>query len=177
MLRKLLARIGKERRGSALVEFACAFPVLIALYIGSYALSDQLAASRKVTVTARTITDLTTRFGALSTAQLNTVLAASAQVLVPLDASRATIRVSELLVTGPSSATVVWSQARNGTALTANTTLTIPTNMATTNTYLIFGEVTYTYQPVVGLGALTNMTFYDKSYMSPRLVSAIPLSQ
>jgi Flp pilus assembly protein TadG len=131
------------RAGVALVEFAIAVPVLITLYLGAFVLSDEISCSRKVTVTARTVTDLTTRYASMTSTQLATIMASSAQVLAPYPVNKASVRVSELLVTG--STQVVWSQANaaSGTAtipaLTVGSTITLPANMATTGTYLVLG--------------------------------------
>lgn len=170
------------RGGAALVEFAFAAPILILVYVSTFVLNDEISCSRKVTITARTLADLTTRYATMSTTNLATIMASSTQVLQPYSAANASVRVSELLVTSSTSATVVWSSSyrSSGTttlaALGTGTTVTIPANMAVNGTYLIFGEISYIYTPALGLGAPTAMTIYDKSYMSPRLSNAIPLS-
>jgi Flp pilus assembly protein TadG len=179
-MRALLRALGRCRSGVALVEFAIALPVLFVLYIMSFVISDEISCNRKVTVTARTVADLTSRYASLTQSGLTTVMAASQQVMSPYTGGTTTVRVSELLVTSTTTATVVWSQTQTGSTTTqglANgSVVTLPTNLAATGTYLILGEVTYLYQPVIGLGAATTMTLYDKSYMSPRISNAIPLS-
>jgi Flp pilus assembly protein TadG len=176
-----MRRLMQDRSGSTLVEFAVSLPVLIGLYVSIFTLSDQMAASRKVTATTRTITDLVTRSVSISTSGLDTVLAASAQVLAPYDLADASVRVSQLQVTGATSARVVWSQARNGTALTVGDTVTLPSGVAATNAYLIMGEVNYTYHPALntaalGLGSSADMTLYDRTFMSPRNSAAVGLT-
>jgi Flp pilus assembly protein TadG len=173
----------RDGRGSMLVEFAVALPVLLGLYLGSYVLCDEFAAGRKVTITARAITDLVTRYGAMSTDQVKVVMAASGQILVPYAGNAPRVRVSEILVTSATAGRVVWSvvpttQASDATmpALAACTVVTLPKGMATVNIYLVLGEVSLTYTPPVGLGSQTPTILRDRSYMSPRNVSAIPLS-
>ena len=172
-------RLAASRSGVALVEFAIAMPVLFTMYLGAFVLSDQIACSRKVTITARTVADLTSRYASITPTGLQTVMAASGQVMNPYT-NGGTTRVTELLVTSPTTATVVWSQSLTGTTMSQGlligSVVTLPASMAATGTYLILGEVTYTYQPVVGLGANTAMTLYDRSFMSPRISNAIPLS-
>lgn len=180
-MRGFLGRLAACRSGVALVEFAVSVPVLFTLYLGAYVLSDQISCSRKVTITARSVADLTSRYASLTPSGLQTVMAASAQIMQPYGGPT-TVRVSEILVTSPTTGIVVWSQTLNASAtqmvtgLATNLVVTLPANMAATGTYLILGEVTYTYQPVVGLGANPQMTIYDKTYMSPRISNAIPLS-
>lgn len=179
-MRGLLCALARCRSGVAMVEFAIAMPVLFVLYIMSFVISDEISCNRKVTVTARTVADLTSRYASLTQSGLTTVMAASQQVMSPYTSGTTTVRVSELLVTSTTTATVVWSQTQTGSTTTqglANgSVVTLPSNLAATGTYLILGEVTYLYQPVIGLGTTTTMTLFDKSYMSPRISNAIPLS-
>ena len=180
--RHLLKRLLDCKGGAALIEFAFAAPILILVYVSTFVLNDEISCSRKVTVTARTLADLTTRYATMSTTNLATIMASSTQVLQPYNAAHASVRVSELLVTSSTTATVVWSSSYRSsgtttlTALSAGASVTIPSSMAVTGTYLILGEISYAYTPALGLGAQTAMTIYDKSYMSPRLSNAIPLS-
>lgn len=178
-----LRRLAADRGGTVLIEFAMAFPVLVLLYLGGYMLSDAIACNRKVTVTARALTDLTTRYVAVREADVQMILNASAQVLSPYDVSKATIILSEVQVTSVSQtntqARVVWSRALNGTALPddVSSRVTLPANMAPVNTYMIVGKVTYTYTPpvkLVGFGG--SMTLTDTIVMLPRIYEQIPLS-
>jgi Flp pilus assembly protein TadG len=61
LLRRLSAsarRLACDARGVALVEFAICLPVLILLYLGAYVISDAITCNRKVTRSARAVTDL-----------------------------------------------------------------------------------------------------------------------
>ncbi len=160
----------------AAVEFALLLPILLALFIAGLALSDGIACNRKVTTTAKSVADLTARYASVTTSDVTTILAASTQILAPYNASLATVRVSEVLVTGSTSSTVVWSRASNGTALTASSVVTIPSGMAATGSYLILGEVSYAYTPLFTYGAAQPMTLYDRVFMSPRMSDSVPLS-
>jgi len=104
---RLLRRLGALRHddsGMALVEFAFVASIMIFMYLGSTQLSDAINANRRVTITARALADLASRtptdvgsrIGELKEAQLETIIAASAQVLYPYDLDNADIRVSEV---------------------------------------------------------------------------------
>lgn len=166
----------RDLAGMAAVEFALLLPLLLGLFIVGMALSDGIACNRKVTTTAKSVADLTARYASVTTADVSTILAASTQILAPYNASLATIRVSEVLVTGSTSSTVVWSRASNGTALTANSVVAIPSGMAATGSYLVMGEVSYAYTPLFTYGAAQPMTLYDRVFMSPRMSDSVPLS-
>jgi Flp pilus assembly protein TadG len=71
------------------VEFAIALPVMLLLYVMAFVLSDMTSCNRKVTITARAMADMATRYAALSTStsasnSVATIIAASEQVLTPM---------------------------------------------------------------------------------------------
>ncbi|NBC36945.1 pilus assembly protein [Novosphingobium sp. FSY-8] len=167
-------RLWADQTGSIVVEFAFAAPIMISLYTMTYVLSDGFAASRKVTVTAHVITDLVSRNASVTPSQLTTMMAASTQVMLPYNATGVTIRISQLLVATGNSATVVWSQAQNGTARTVGSSVAMPSAMASVGTYVIYGEVTYPYTSALYRSRTLNMT--ETVLISPRLSSSIPLN-
>ncbi|MEA1078891.1 hypothetical protein U8M15_28770, partial [Klebsiella pneumoniae] len=73
-------------------------PVLMTLYLVGNVLSDAIACNRKVTTTARTIADLTSRFVSVRSSDVSTILAASTQVMAPYNAASASLAVSEVQV-------------------------------------------------------------------------------
>ena len=81
--------------------------------------------------------------------------------------------VSELSINAQGQATVVWSDTLNGTARTVGSTVTIPTNLAVANTYLILGEAQYSYNPSYGYVVTGTMTLTDQIYMRPRQSTSI----
>lgn len=103
LLRGLQA-LRRDKSGNALVEFAMVASTMIFMYLGSAQLSDAINASRRVTITARALADLSSRtpsdvgsrIGELKESQLSTIMAASAQVLHPYSVENAQIRVSEV---------------------------------------------------------------------------------
>ena len=90
----LFGALRRDRGGNALVEFAVAFPVLVLLYVGSFVMSDAIACNRKVTITARALTDLATRYSNLTQAEAATILSASSQVMSPYTPANAVIVLS-----------------------------------------------------------------------------------
>ncbi|HET9512265.1 MAG TPA: pilus assembly protein, partial [Sphingomonas sp.] len=76
-----LTRLGRDRRGTALMEFAFALPVLIILFLGSYQMSDAIACKRRVTIMTRAIGDMTSQYREISGTDLDTLMGASTQIL------------------------------------------------------------------------------------------------
>lgn len=173
---RLLRRLRRSRAGIAAVEFALVMPVLMTLYLVGNVLSDAIACNRKVTTTARTIADLSSRYISLSSSDVTTILAASTQVMAPYSAANASLAVSEVQVTGSTTATVVWTRTQNGTARAAGATIAIPANLAAVGSYLIVGEVSYPYNPGISWGVFNGFTLADTSIMVPRASDQVPLN-
>jgi Flp pilus assembly protein TadG len=202
-MRRAAAALAAHVQGMALLEFAMAMPVLLTLYLGGYVLSDAIACNRKVTITARTLTDLATRCPAIIQSTSSTdpcaaviIMAASSQIMVPYRTSATWERISEVQVSSATQAKVIWSEANTGAGvangvgqpLAVAATITLPANMATTGmipnpsatppvvgAYLIVGEVGDAYVPPVSLGTTGTINLYDNIYMSPRLSDQVPL--
>jgi Flp pilus assembly protein TadG len=185
-LLSLLRRLRADRTATAVTELALAAPVLILLYCGAYTISDVAACNRKVTRVARTLTDVTSRYPAVTTTDLTNILNNSALVLAPYATAKGSMRITEIQVTGASTGKVIWSQAKNGTALVAGTAVTLPTNLAPTEmqpttspvkagAYFLMGEVSYAYTPLFGATIMRAPTLYTKVYMLPRLSDSVPL--
>ncbi|WP_353230679.1 TadE/TadG family type IV pilus assembly protein [Novosphingobium sp.] len=179
--------LARDRSGVAFVEMALLTPVLFLMYTGAYVVSDMVTCGRKVSLTARTITDLTSQYGSVSSANLTAVLSNSAYVLAPYNSANAGLRISELQVTDASHAKVVWSKGQNATALAVNAVVTLPTNLAPslmipsnannqTGAFIIMGEISYAYTPAFGGGWIPSPALYNRYFMLPRLSTAIPLT-
>jgi Flp pilus assembly protein TadG len=166
-------------RAIAAVEFAIVLPLMLFVFVGVAQVGQAIEISRKVTVTTRIVTDLVTQYSNVSCSTLNTVLAASAQVIAPYSASNLSITVSEIQ-TKSSKATMPWtaSLSSNGTMTcsTPNSNFTLPSQLvqsSSTASYYIYGQVTYSFTPVLGYNIIGTVPISDQIYMSPRLTSSI----
>lgn len=72
-----------DNRGTALIEFTIALPVLLLLFLGGYQLSDAITARRKVTIMTRAVGDMTSQYRALTTNELDGLMNGSTQILAP----------------------------------------------------------------------------------------------
>ena len=169
------AHFQTDSQGMAVVEFALCLPFLALLYLGSYQLMDALACNRKVTVTTRAIADLTSQYSTLGTAGADQILSASAQILAPYNAANALFRVSQLYTDKNGTTTVMWSRAKNGSALVTGATVTPPATILVNDNYLIYAEVSYTYTPIARYGLLAPIALADTVYMSPRVSTSVKL--
>jgi Flp pilus assembly protein TadG len=168
-----LARFARERRGLAAVEFALLLPIMMTLFLGSVELTTAVAIQRKVTITARALADLSSQFTTIADSDMTNILNASSDIIAPYATGQLASVVSELSINAQGQATVVWSDTLNGTARTVGSTVTVPTNLAIANTYLILGEAQYSYNPSYGYVVTGTMTLNDHIYMRPRQSNSI----
>lgn len=176
-VRAIVRRLRDDQRGVSLVEFALTAPFLILLYLGTYQVNDAVACNRKVTITARTVADLTSQYANVTSASEATILNASAQVMAPYDTAKATIIVSELYTDTNGVTKIVWSQATGTTTPhTIGATFTANPNLVTNGTYSIVAEVTYAYVPAISFGVVGPLSLGDTIYMRPRISTSVNMS-
>ena len=197
-LRSAATRLFKDTRGIAATEFAFIVPFMLVMFFGTVEISSGVAVDRKVTLVARTLSDLTSQAGPppppapvssyapADDAYLQNVFTASIAIFTPYCAVPATMQLSEIYVDSNNVAKVQWSKAAtvptcNATQATltnstrsAGDTITIPTALLVKQTYLIFSEVSYNYTPVgIGYVMKSNVIMGDVSYTRPRQVVCV----
>src|SRR5215210_5277486 len=168
-LHDLLSSFQHNRDGVSAVEFALVLPLMLSLYIGSSEVSQGIAADRKVTLMARTVADLASQYSTINNSDMSNLLNASAAVMQPYSAAPLKITVSSVEIDAQGKATVKWSDSRNGTARAPGEAVSPPAALLVPNTSLIWGEVQYTYTPVIGYVITGPLTLKDQIYMRPRL--------
>jgi Flp pilus assembly protein TadG len=162
-------RFCADARGSSAVEFAVILPMMLVLFFGTVELSNGVAADRKVTLTARTLSDLTSQATQVSDTDISNAFTASTAIMAPYPSGPIKAIISEIAIDATGKATISWSKASNTTAHAVGSTVTtLPPALAVPSTYLIWGEATYTYTPVVGYVMKTALTLGDQFYTRPR---------
>jgi Flp pilus assembly protein TadG len=175
----VLGRFARDRRAVSAVEFALVLPFLLVLYLGGIELSDAVGADRKVTLLARTVSDLVAQSSNLTSSDVSSIFAVSSGVMYPLALTDAKgnsilqIKVSEVWTNSKSISTVEWSKAQNTTADGGGEQITIPD--AETNTGTVMATVTYTYTPVIAYGIVGTLTLTKTIYTRPRLSDCVEL--
>jgi Flp pilus assembly protein TadG len=172
--RRSAANLIKDRRAVAAVEFAVIVPVMLVMFFGTVEFSSAVAVSRKVTLAARTLSDLTSQSLSVADLDLTNFFNGSSAILYPYSAppnpataTKATI--TELFVDPATlKARVQWS--KGSVPLASGTQVTIPAALAVAGTYLIYSQVSYLYQPAVtyGLMASGGITLADTAFTRPR---------
>lgn len=171
MLRRLMRRgIARDRRGTALVEFAAVLPVVIVLWLGSLQLEDGIACNRKVTIATRAIADLVAQnvSGTMTRSDIDSNLSAVTMVLAPYDASRATVRITQVYTDSALRTTVVWSRGYNVAGYAPATVVNMPVGLKVPGTYMLYAEVGYAYRPPMNFGYIGALQLGDTLFMLPR---------
>jgi Flp pilus assembly protein TadG len=197
-LRSAPTRLFKDTRGLAATEFAFIVPFMLVMFFGTVEISSGVAVDRKVTLVARTLSDLLSQAGPppppapvssyapADDTYLQNVFTAGIAILTPYCAVPATLQLTEIYVDKNQVAKVQWSKAAsvptcNATQVTltnstrsAGDTITIPPTLLVKQTYLIFSEVSYNYTPVgIGYVMKSNVIMSDVSYTRPRQVVCV----
>jgi Flp pilus assembly protein TadG len=189
----------KDRRGVAAIEFAMIVPIMLVLFFGTVEFSSGVAVDRKITLTARTLSDLTSQSLAspatLVDSDLINVFTASTSILYPYSPTPTKAQLSEIYVDSNKIAKIQWSKAGVVTSASSPATLTtstrtagdvvtptVPVALLIPQTYLIFSEVSYLYTPTIGyVMAKAGVNLSDVEFTRPRqgtcvLYNNVPLN-
>jgi len=167
-MRCTAGRMLADRSGIAATEFAVIVPVMLVMFFGTVEISSAVAVNRKVTLMARTLSDLTSQSTSVSNTDLTGFFAASKGIMTPYPSAPTLSTISELyVVPGSLVVKVLWSQGSAPRG--AGTTITIPAELKVGGTYLIFSEVSYRYVPAVGkVMSAAGVNLTDVAYTRPR---------
>ncbi|TPQ36594.1 hypothetical protein C2U70_12370 [Bradyrhizobium guangdongense] len=176
-----------DARGVAATEFAIVVPFMLVLYIGGVELGNALAMNVKVSATAHSVADMVTQNTQVTSAQMDSILAASTAIMAPYpvangNASLMTITVSGVSTDNTGKATVQWSKSTStsgarplGQQLTLSSfTAPNPNNPSNANISLILSEVSYDYTPNLGYTISGTVKLTDSYYLFPRCSTNSP---
>jgi Flp pilus assembly protein TadG len=173
LCRQRLTEFWRDRSGIAATEFAVIVPLMLVLFFGVVEFSTGVAVDRKVTLVARTLSDLVSQNTSVTDTQFTNFFNAGTQVMSqyaqpPYSSSTLHSTISELYVDPNShTAKVQWSKGFAVRSIGSN--VTIPTALKIDGTYLIFSEVSYLYTPTVGyVMGQSGVNLSDVSYTRPR---------
>ena len=158
-----------NNNGVAAVEFAMIIPIMAVLLVGTNEFSAGVAIDRKVTIMARTLSDLTSQNEKVTDAQLTNFFNASKAVMTPYASAPVEGTITELWINPTTlKARVQWSKGAN--AHSPGDIIEIPEALKIAGTYLIYSEVKYKYVPSVAwfLNKANGITLSDVTFTRPR---------
>jgi Flp pilus assembly protein TadG len=182
-LRRAAAAMRADCRGIAATEFAVIVPIMLVMFFGTLEFSSGVAVDRKVTLVARTLSDLTSQtMNSVTDTEVQNFFAASASILSPYSVTPTQPTISEIYVSATNIAKIQWSKSATiamvagapqatltNSARNRGDVVTIPAALRVPDTYLIFSEVDYRYVPTIGyVMAPTGVPLRDVSYTRPR---------
>ena len=160
----MLNRFARDRRGSAAVEFALIIPVVMLLYYGMVETTQALLASRRVSVVATAVGDLTAQATQLKKAQIDDIFNISAAALKPFPVADLGIRIVSIETTSAGVPQIKWQQQRG----TFPSGVDLSTVEKTANIAVIRAETIYTYQTPFGQIFPNAFVFKKQMDMRPR---------
>ncbi|HWZ39299.1 MAG TPA: TadE/TadG family type IV pilus assembly protein [Bradyrhizobium sp.] len=187
----------RDRRGIAATEFAMIAPFMLVAFFGTVEFCSAVAIDRKVTLIARTLSDLTSQqtppsitvnWATIADSDLQNIFTASISIMASYDATPTQASITEVYVDKNGKATVQWSKSAviaagaTQATLTASTTPLTPGNdvsnivaseILVPQTYVIFSQVSYKYVPTIGYVLKTGVNMKDNSYTRPRQSACI----
>lgn len=164
----LASRWRGDRRGFAAIEFALIVPLMLVTFFGTIEISSGVAVDRKVTLLARTISDLTSQSTSVTDTDITNFFAVGDAVMTPFSPTPIVATITELYV-DPTTllGRVQWS--KGDAARSRGSTMTLPSGLRTAGSYVIFSEVSYLYTPSVGyVMGRAGVTLSDQTYTRPR---------
>ena len=182
-VRRSVVEMLGDRSGNAAVEFAVIVPLMLTMFFGTVELSNGVAVDRKVTLVARTLSDLTSQsLDKTSDTELENIFAASSSILSPYSVTPIDPTISEIYVNKSKVAKIQWSKSATlsmvsgapkavlkNSARHKGDTIIIPEGLQIPDTYLIFSEINYKYVPVIGyVMNKDGVKLDDVSYTRPR---------
>jgi Flp pilus assembly protein TadG len=177
---KLVRRFIASTRAAAAIEFAIIAPMLLVMLIETYDIGNAIAVYMKVRSATFALASITNTYATgtfgMQTSDMSDTMTKVSQVLAPYSSSPGTFTVSQIEATSASNATVSWSYSLNGTAHTAGTSWTLPTQLKGNSNnscnsypcYLIYAEVSYSYTPFLFSTFMSSFTLGDNIYVTPR---------
>ena len=196
-LRRVERAFIEDRRAVAAVEFAFIVPLMLVVLFCTIDFSAGLASSRKVTLTASALSDLTSEMPAsvniapIADSDLQNMFTAGISIMNPYlqnSNTPVTAQISEIYVDSSLNATFQWSRAATFAAGATQATFgtsthnvgdpatALPAALKVKQTYVILSEVSFTYVPITGYAGLMStlgVNLSDVAYSRPRQATCL----
>jgi Flp pilus assembly protein TadG len=166
-------KLAADQGGLAAVEFALVLPIMVLLLFGTVELGDALTISDKVNFVTSTLGDLVTQSKEITDTDMANIFNAAGSIITPYPVSNLRMIVSGVNIDASSNATVAWSYAQNGTALTNGSTVSLPSALVLPSTFLVVSEVHYSYAPTIGYVMAGTFDLKSKFYLNPRVSAKV----
>src|SRR3569833_2388702 len=100
-----------DTRALAATEFAVIVPMMLVMFFGTVEFSSAVAINRKVTMIARTLSDLTSQSTSVDGPAMQDTFTASISMIMPYDATLVNGTVLQIYIDSSKVAKIQWSQS------------------------------------------------------------------
>ena len=170
----------RDRRGLSGIEFALVLPIIVVLFAGTIDLGQGLMVSRKIDQVASVVSDIVARKSSWTAAQLDSLLAGSANIVEPFSSDSLKVQIAVIDINGSGKDSVNWSHGYGMTAVAAGqkSPITIPAKIAESGVQMIVSQVTYSMEtPFTSLlssfTGVSRYTFDRHSFARPRVKDTV----
>jgi len=170
---KTLRKFRAEKGGLAAVEFALILPAMLALVFGAIEVTNVLIVKSDTTNLASTAADLIAQESTVNNADMTNVFNSLTALIYPYNSASAKIVITSIVDDGHGGGKVAWSDAKNGTARSVGSSVTVPAGLITTGGSVVYAEVTYTYTSPAAYLVKIPVTMTNNFYSHPRRVAQI----
>jgi Flp pilus assembly protein TadG len=168
-MRRRAFELRGNNSGVAAIEFAMIIPLMAMMLVGTNEFSAGVAVDRKVTLMARTLSDLTSQNTSVTDTQFTNFFNASKAIMTPYASTPVEGTITELYINPTTmKARVQWSKGAH--AHLVGDIIDIPDALKIAGTYLILSEVKYKYVPSIAwfINRIDGITLSGISYTRPR---------
>ncbi len=166
-----------DRRGTVLVEAAIGMAILVALFTSGLEVARYVLLQQKLDRTAMTVGDLVSRGNLLTEAEVSNIFAAAPHLVRPFDLSgQGRVVLTAVRREGGAVPAVVWQRfsdagvAADSRLGSLGETASLPDGLSPQpNENLFVAEVFYDFEPLFGLGVLSEGRLYHRSVYRARL--------
>jgi Flp pilus assembly protein TadG len=143
-----------DRSGASAIEFAFIAPVLLALYLSSFEITEGYTTARKVLKAAGTVSDVVTRQSTVNKAFLNDMIDTAEATVAPSSTTGMTMKITGVTIDSAGNAKVLWSWNEVGNApYVKGSAVTVPEDMRTPSSFLVHAEVSLPHEILLFLGS------------------------
>lgn len=167
---RFLRRAAADRRGVSAIEFALIFPVIFVLHIAAAEALQVYQAQRNVAHIAAAMADITAQNRAVSTEELNDILAAGTSMLHPFPLESLQQRISSISANSSGSVSVDWTVKKN---YGLGGSPSVPSGYLAAGESVIVTDVVYDYRSALGFFLPDTIRMTRHAYVRPRLVLKI----
>ena len=146
-MRRSVRDLSGDSRGLAAVEFAMIVPLMLVLFFGTVEFSSGVAVDRKVTMMARTLSDLTSQNISVTDTAADQLLQRQHRHHDALFGDPDEVHDHRTLCRSHDQGCAGAMEQGIDAPRGAGTTVAIPTALQVGGTYLIYSEVSYIYMP------------------------------